>query len=47
MDLLHELNWYTLRIGWRVIVREQQGSRVRLVWEYKKTREVRQEYVRA
>lgn len=52
---LHELNWNTLRIGWRVIVTEKRNfptRRVRRVWEYNRTdvstlhhpKEVREEW---
>ena len=47
MKWLHELNWNTLRIGWRVIVLEKRNfptRRTRRVWEYTKTKEVREEW---
>ena len=44
----HELNYYTLRIGWRCIVdqKTEWGRSVRKVWQYDKTREVREERLR-
>lgn len=44
--LLHELNWVTLRIGWDKIVIERMPQGVeRIVWQYRKTREVRERMV--
>lgn len=47
-DFFHELNYYTLMLGWRCIVHvvNDYGQSVRKVWEYKKTKEVREERFR-
>jgi hypothetical protein len=47
-SFFHELNYYTLRLGWRCIVHQKTpcGQSVRKVWQYDKTREVREERFR-